>query len=38
MSVLPPLMDVFPEAKLNLIIYYLKNDDINEAYNLAKDL
>jgi intraflagellar transport protein 56 len=36
--VLPPLVDVFPEAKLNLIIYYLKNDDINEAYNLAKDL
>lgn len=31
-------MDCFPEAKLNLIIYYLKNDEVNEAYNLVKDL
>lgn len=35
---LPPLVEIFPEAKLNLIIYYLKNDDVNEAYNLVKDL
>lgn len=29
---LPPLVEIFPEARLNLAIYYLKNDDINEAY------
>jgi len=23
---------------LNLVIYYLKNDDINEAFNLIKDM
>lgn len=38
LQVLPPLLDIFPEAKLNLIIYYLKNEEINEAYNLVKDL
>ena len=31
-------MDIFPEARLNLVIYYLKNDEINEAYNLIKDM
>jgi len=36
--VLPPLVDIFPEARLNLVIYYLKNDDINEAFNLIKDM
>ena len=35
---MPPLADVFPEAKLNLVIYHLKNDDVNEALNLIKDL
>jgi intraflagellar transport protein 56 len=24
MQTLPPLIDVFPEAKLNLVIYHLK--------------
>lgn len=38
MKVLPPLVDVFPEAKLNLIIYHLKNDEIQEAFDLVKDL
>ena len=38
LQVLPPLVDCFPEAKLNLIIYYLKNDEVGEAYNLVKDL
>ena len=32
LQVLPPLIDVIPEARLNLVIYYLKNDDVNEAY------
>lgn len=38
LQVLPPLIDVIPEARLNLVIYYLKNDEINEAYNLIKDI
>jgi intraflagellar transport protein 56 len=38
LQVLPPLIDVIPEARLNLVIYYLKNDDTNEAYNLIKDM
>ena len=35
---LPPLIDVIPEARLNLVIYYLKNEEVNEAYNLIKDM
>ncbi|ELT97163.1 hypothetical protein CAPTEDRAFT_153891 [Capitella teleta] len=38
LQVLPPLIDVIPEARLNLVIYYLKQDDVAEAYNLIKDL
>ncbi|XP_028395522.1 intraflagellar transport protein 56-like isoform X4 [Dendronephthya gigantea] len=38
LQVLPPLVDVIPEARLNLVIYYLKQDDVLEAYNLIKDL
>ncbi|XP_076455772.1 intraflagellar transport protein 56-like isoform X3 [Babylonia areolata] len=38
LQVLPPLIDVLPEARLNLVIYYLKQDDVPEAYNLIKDL
>lgn len=26
------------EARLNLVIYYLHNDDIKEAYKLIKDM
>ena len=37
-QVFPPLIEVFPEARLNLIIYYLKNEDYNEAYELIKDI
>jgi|TARA_B110001450_G_scaffold234663_1_gene238783 intraflagellar transport protein 56 len=29
---------VIPEARLNLVIYYLKNDQTTEAYNLIKDM
>ena len=32
LQVLPPLIDVISEARLNLVIYYLKNDEVNEAY------
>jgi len=38
LQVLPPLIDVIPEARLNLVIYYLKNDEVNEAYTLIKDM
>lgn len=38
LQVLPPLVDIFQEARLNLVIYYLKNDEINEAFNLIKDM
>ena len=38
LQVLPPLIDVIPEARLNLVIYYLKNDSVNEAYSLIKDM
>ncbi len=32
-------MDIIPEARLNLVIYYLKfSQDYEEAYNLIKDL
>ena len=35
---LPPLLDIMPEARLNLVIYYLKNEEVNEAYKLVKDM
>ncbi|XP_011314978.1 intraflagellar transport protein 56 isoform X2 [Fopius arisanus] len=38
LQVLPGLVDVIPEARLNLVIYYLKQNDIQEAYDLIKDL
>ncbi len=38
LQTLPPLVDVIPEARLNLVIYLLKQDDISEAYSLIKDL
>ena len=37
-QVLPPLVDVISEARLNLVIYYLRQDDVAEAYTLIKDL
>lgn len=38
MQVLPNLVDVIPEARLNLVIYYLKQYEIQDAYELIKDL
>uniref|UniRef100_A0A8C3B315 Intraflagellar transport protein 56 n=1 Tax=Cyclopterus lumpus TaxID=8103 RepID=A0A8C3B315_CYCLU len=38
LQVLPPLVDVIPEARLNLVIYNLRQDDVLEAYNLIQDL
>jgi len=37
-QVLPPLLDIIPEARLNLVIYHLRMDEPQEAYNLIKDL
>jgi intraflagellar transport protein 56 len=37
-QVLPPLLDIIPEARLNLVIYHLRTDEAGEAYNLIKDL
>ncbi|RKO86192.1 Tetratricopeptide repeat protein 26 [Blyttiomyces helicus] len=38
LQVFPPLLDVVPEARLNLVIYNLRNDDIVAAFNLMKDM
>ncbi|XP_076650047.1 tetratricopeptide repeat domain 26 isoform X2 [Halictus rubicundus] len=38
LQILPNLVDVIPEARLNLVIYYLKQDDVREAFDLIKDL
>ncbi|KAK4473192.1 hypothetical protein MN116_004369 [Schistosoma mekongi] len=38
LQVLPPLLDVLPEARLNLIIFHLKNDQLQEAYELTKEI
>ena len=32
LQVLPPLIDEIPEARLNLVIYYLKNEEVHEAF------
>lgn len=38
MQVFPSLVDVVPEARLNLVIHHLRNDDIKEGYELLKDV
>ncbi|CAM6071431.1 unnamed protein product [Sphagnum tenellum] len=38
LQALPPLLGILPEAKLNLIIYYLQNSELQEAYNMVKEL
>lgn len=38
LQVLPPLGDVPPEARLNLVIHYLRHSEVAEAYNLIKDM
>ena len=38
LQVLPSLVDFVPEARLNLVIYYLRHDMIQEADALLKDL
>ena len=38
LQVLPNLIDVLPEARLNLVIFFLREGDVREAYDLMKDL
>merc|ERR1719454_2519046 len=37
-QVLPPLLDIIPESRLTLVIFHLRTDEAQEAYNLIKDL
>ncbi|CAE7853840.1 Ttc26, partial [Symbiodinium microadriaticum] len=37
-QILPGLVDVIPEARLNLVIYYLRHHQVQEAHDLIKDL
>ncbi|KNC54970.1 tetratricopeptide repeat protein 26 [Thecamonas trahens ATCC 50062] len=38
LQVLPRLVGALPEARLNLAIYYLRQDDVGNAYELMKDV
>lgn len=38
LQVLPALVDILPEARLNLVIYYLRQRENEEAYELIKEL
>ncbi|TPX45548.1 hypothetical protein SeMB42_g03968 [Synchytrium endobioticum] len=38
MQTLPSLVDVIPEARLNLVVYHLKNEEIDEAFDLMQNL
>ena len=38
LQVLPPLLEFIPEARLNLAIYHLRNDEVEEATELLRDL
>jgi intraflagellar transport protein 56 len=38
LQVLPPLLEIIPEARMNLVIYYLRAEEVVEAYNLMKDV
>ena len=38
LQVLPQLSDFIPEARLNLVIYYLRHDGMQEAHELIKDV
>jgi len=38
LQTLPPLVNIIPEAKLNLAIHYLRENEIKEAEFLLKDL
>lgn len=38
LQVFPSLLNIVPEARLNLAIFYLKNGDVQEAHSLMKEV
>jgi intraflagellar transport protein 56 len=36
--VLPPLLGIVPEARINLVVYFLKTGEIAEAYRVIRDV
>lgn len=38
LKVFPPLIDVFPEAKLNLVIYHMKKGNWEDAFKIVQDI
>ncbi|XP_055907233.1 intraflagellar transport protein 56 [Eupeodes corollae] len=38
MQTFPALLNIVPEARLNLAIYYLRNGDVQEAHSLMKEI
>uniref|UniRef100_A0A1A9W486 Intraflagellar transport protein 56 n=1 Tax=Glossina brevipalpis TaxID=37001 RepID=A0A1A9W486_9MUSC len=38
LQVFPSLLNIIPEARLNLAIYYLKNGEVQEAHSLIKEM
>ena len=38
LKVFPPLSEIYPEAKLNLIIHHVKKGEIETAYKMVKDI
>lgn len=37
-QVLPPLVGLVPEARLNLVIFHMHNNEVQEAYDLMKEV
>lgn len=38
LQILPPLLDIVPEARLNLAIHHLKRNEVQDAHQLVKDI
>lgn len=38
LKVFPPLIEIYPESKLNLIIHYIKQNQIEQAYKMIFDI
>lgn len=38
MQVLPKLIDLIPEARLNLVVYHLRSGDVNDAHKLVSSI
>lgn len=38
LKVFPPLIDVFPEARLNLVIYHMKKGNWEDAFKIVQDI